>query len=209
MHRRGKALFAAALATSVLTVATGSAAANRFAFSEQALRIVWSGESKFRAERVRCPVTLEGSFHSRTISKVTNSLIGFITSAAATQAGCEGGSIRFLNGTETQFNTLPWHWRYAVFTGALPNIVSVKLIIVGASFKVGNCLYRSLETQPLVVSLELNGVGGVTALRLEESATIRRNEEGELLCERFVTVEGRGVVTGIASGAAISVALVS
>jgi hypothetical protein len=68
---------------------------------------------------LRCPLTMEGSVHSRTLAKVGGSLIGYITRAAFAESSCSGSTWR------VRTETLPWHVTYLGFTGTLPNITYV------------------------------------------------------------------------------------
>jgi hypothetical protein len=82
---------------------------------------------------IRCKVTLEGSFHSRTIAKVARALIGAVSRAIFAHP-CTGGEEWADNGTEaeplgTAPNRLPWHLTYESFTGTLPNISAINLLL--------------------------------------------------------------------------------
>jgi hypothetical protein len=51
-------------------------------------------------ESARCPLTLEGSFHARTIAKVAYALNGYITRAAVgVPASCTGSEATILQET--------------------------------------------------------------------------------------------------------------
>jgi hypothetical protein len=95
---------------------------------------------------IRCAVTLEGSLHSRTIAKVTTTLIGYITSA--TLGICGEGTATILR------ETLPWHVHYSGFTGTLPNITSIRIAVDGASFRIrepfATCLATSTHERPSI-----------------------------------------------------------
>ena len=108
---------------------------------------------------VECDVTMEGSFHYRTIVK-SDSLIGFITKAVTNQASCRNGNFFALNGREVLAGaiapqTLPWHVRYESFTGTLPNITTVQIKIIDLSYLITTfggfaCLYKSTAAAPAV-----------------------------------------------------------
>src|ERR1051325_2163754 len=93
-----------------------------------------------------CDVTIEGSFHYRTMIKVSESLVGYITRAAVNN--CTTGSATVLT------TNLPWHIRYRGFQGALPDIATIRFILVLGEFKVHDrifgteCLVRSTTTEP-------------------------------------------------------------
>jgi hypothetical protein len=96
-----------------------------------------------------CPMTLEGSLHARTLAKVANTLVGYITAAAL--GAC-------LEGTGTILReTLPWHMRYGGFSGALPNINNIRANVTGASVRIREsagitCLERSVVTSPITIT---------------------------------------------------------
>lgn len=137
MHARTTGMLAVIVATLALAIAVDGAAARNFNISNQFFRITWRELSFFDQgfpEEALCPVTLEGSFHSRTFQKVIESLIGYITKAVVHEAACRdqvGGAAaaRFLQ------ERLPYHIRYAGFTGALPAITSLKVRIFGVHYE--------------------------------------------------------------------------
>jgi hypothetical protein len=142
------------LATVVLGLGVSNAWAGRYSLSNHNFRIVWTSLEITEAEgsigTVRCPVTLEGSFHSNTILKADKALIGHISRASVVTASCTGGSATFLQ------ETLPWHAKYNGFIGRLPNIVTNRLLLVGVSMRIGItalftffCLIRSIDNPPL------------------------------------------------------------
>jgi len=123
-------LLLAALGASVLLGAlVSSASARNLEISNQRIRSTWSSVRFVGGfGEPDCHVTLEGSLHSRTMAKVIGSLIGFITSAILSNC---------VNGTATILReTLPWHVRYSGFQGALPNITSLIVHVIGAGFRI-------------------------------------------------------------------------
>jgi hypothetical protein len=104
-----------------------------------------------------CKVTLEGSLHAHTISKVRGTLIGYIMRAISSYEGftCVAA---FLNGEGGRPNTLPWHIRYNSFSGTLPTITSVHLEIRGLAFRYeplgSRCLYVAEGTSPAFATLD-------------------------------------------------------
>jgi hypothetical protein len=127
-----------------LTLAVSDASARNLSVSTQSIRAAWApmlfnGEGNFG---VRCNVTLEGSFHSRTLPKVANTLVGLITRAAVARPCVAGGTAWAYNGSErnealgntTLPNSLPWHLTYESFAGTLPNITRVRFLLSGARF---------------------------------------------------------------------------
>jgi hypothetical protein len=68
--------------------------------------------------------------HSRTLAKVAESLIGYVTRAALAGVRCTGGS------ATVQTEALPWHIRYASFRGTLPNISGITIHSIGESYRI-------------------------------------------------------------------------
>jgi hypothetical protein len=114
----------------LLATAVSTASARNLSTSSQTFRTTWSNlefTNSFGFGAIRCAVTLEGSYHARTISKVINSLIGAITRAET--AACTGGE------AIPRRETLPWHKQYGGFAGTLPNITSFTTIISRIRFR--------------------------------------------------------------------------
>lgn len=121
MHTRTARYFtAAATALALLAALAASSSARSFSTTSQTLRTTFT-RLEFTNElgfgTVSCLLTLEGSFHSRTIAK-TAELIGAITRVDVRRP-CTGGE--GIPRTET----LPWHVTYSGFVGALPNITGL------------------------------------------------------------------------------------
>jgi hypothetical protein len=191
MRYRGAFVAAGLLAGMLMALAVSSASARRFEISNQAFRAVWSAMVFSNPEgsvRVVCPATMEGSFHSRTISKVHESLVGYVTRAVIAEAQCQGGRARALP------ETLPWHVRYASFSGTLPAIRGVLFGVVGMSGLVEpvagiSCLYRSTELQQALVTAEIEAEGRVGPLTWAIEARIGLSSGG-LLCPREGSFSG-------------------
>jgi hypothetical protein len=181
MFNRGRLVPVASIATLVLLVAVGGAAARRIEFTnaEAGYEAVWPSTSRLSITEgngsgaILCPVTLEGQFHSIPISKVSGLLIGYITSARVGAASsCQGGS--FVALTET----LPWHVRYDSFTGTLPSIMTIKLQFIGMSIEVRptsglRCLLATTAARPgRFIANTTTGPGTVTSFRADEAALI-------------------------------------
>jgi hypothetical protein len=158
MRYRSKLVFAALVVTLSLSLAVAGSSARRFSFSASAFRVVFREiEWGFENGTVRCPLTLEGSFHSRTVSKVSGQLIGYITNAQApeTEPPCTGGTFQVLR------ETLPWHLRYQSFEGTLPNISGILVQIIGLSILYRTnggqiCLLRSTASAPARFRFNIN-----------------------------------------------------
>jgi hypothetical protein len=169
-----KIILAATVATVALGAIVSTTSATRIARTSQTFRATWpevvfEGGATFGV--IKCPLTIEGTFHSRTASKVAESLSGFITSS--TIGTCTGGSARMLT------EQLPWHVRYESFEGTLPSITGIRIRVVGSHFLAHvnltgqNCLYASTAASPIKDTIIRNTSTGVAeAIRINESASI-------------------------------------
>jgi hypothetical protein len=201
-------VLAGTTAALVLAVTVGTTSANRLEFSNQPFRASWSSATFTLMEGsgvVRCPLTLEGSLHSRVVSKVVGSLVGYLTRAPS-QIVCTGGEFHFLT------ETLPWHVRYDSFTGTLPRISTVRLRFVGFSLWLlwfqTRCLYRSTAERPIYGTRYSESTGP-----FGEFIPSRFDLEGTLTtptleCPPTIRLEGSGSLTVPGTTTAITVALV-
>jgi hypothetical protein len=171
--RNTKLLVTMLAAAAILAIGVGNASASRLSLSNSAFRVVFSepvGEPP--PHIVLCAATLEGSFHSRTIIKTVNSLIGFITRAAFKEETCRGGRMRVLR------ETLPWHIQYEGFTGTLPRIGSILAKVIGmailtefSAFPGSSCLIRTTAENPAHVIFPREA-GGAISFRWNEERFI-------------------------------------
>jgi hypothetical protein len=226
MQVRSKLAHAALAGALVLATAVGTASATRLEVSSQSFRVVWR-ELKFTSFSgmflITCPVTIEGTLHSRRIRKLSGELVGFVNRAAVAQERCVGGTSIILNGVEripgggTTGDTLPWHLRYDSFTAGLPRIESVRLQIVGWAWLqrimfLGvpiTCLYRSTEAEPFFEILRLNTTSGaIEELRSDESSEIPL-VSGEGACPTRLHWGGTATFTVQGATTAITVRLVT
>src|SRR6185503_5503818 len=104
MRTRSKLLLTALTAALVMAATVGTASARNLELAEpqdQRFTATWT-PLEFTGLggliRIRCNVTLRGSFHYRTFAK-TRSLVGYVTSAALARP-CTGGEVFILNGVE-------------------------------------------------------------------------------------------------------------
>jgi hypothetical protein len=156
--RRWSLLVAAVVATALLGALVSIASAGRLQPSSQDWRAEFpSIDLTALFGTTRCAMTLEGSFHTRTIAKVLGALIGYITRAIV--GSCSGGAKTVLT------ETLPWHEQYTGFAGTLPIISIEDVDIIGWSQRVREtggitCLIRSTtgESVRLPLSREVGGV---------------------------------------------------
>jgi hypothetical protein len=202
MRTRAKLALASLSAAVMLAALVGTASAQRFEITNQGIRATFpnlrfSNTVATGGLEVICPVTIEGTFHSRTITKVVDQLVGYITRAILNEPRCV-----FFNGTEgvsIQTSSLPWHIRYESFTGALPEIsrINLRLALVGfilRAFGV-NCLFRSSATSPARGWVERNpATKQVTNITAERNTTIPRFEGSTFLCPTNGIFEGSAAV---------------
>ena len=120
--------------TLILTLAIANASANRLSITSSRLwRVTWTSlriRNSSNSSTVLCPVTLEGSFHSATLVKTLNSLVGYVKRASVNNTACTGG-----HATLDQAS-LPWHIRYRGYSGVLPNITLIIDSLVGVRFTI-------------------------------------------------------------------------
>ena len=142
MRTSVKLCFTALTAALLLASAVATTSARNLSVSNQQFRVTWQ-ELDFASSvaTITCHVTLEGSFHYRTIVKRERTLIGYITQVAVLRP-CINGEAWAANGRETHprlgvlANTLPWHITYEGFRGSLPRIEEILLLLRGARFKI-------------------------------------------------------------------------
>jgi hypothetical protein len=192
--------------------------ATHMTVSTQGFRAVWNrlGFEGSGFSNLECRVTIEGSFHSRTSSKIAEQLMGYVTKASIDETHCTGGSARVLKAS------LPWHIRYDSFTGTLPNITGIKLRLSLTEFLaqqiepfggIARCLYRSTAASP---HKELVGreAGGAATKISSESAGIPLFDEtlssAIFFCPATVRLSGETSSLTVQGGTAkITVTLVA
>lgn len=134
----------------VLGILVSPVAARRIAATSETLRATFR-ELTFAGGfgSMTCGLTLEGSLHSRTITKTIGALIGYITRAIY-QKPCSRGDATVLT------ESLPWHIQYGGFTGTLPAINSIRKNIIGVAITILepvfgiSCLLRSTAANPVI-----------------------------------------------------------
>lgn len=198
-----------ALAASALLTTAGATWARRLELSNQGFRLVWR-ELVFaepsNVMNISCPVTMEGSFHSKTISKACGALVGYVTRVI--KGACEpNGNLRLLS------ETVPWHVQYNSFAGTLPNIASLRLMVVGLSFLrllevlQVNCLWTSTQSRPWPLIATREGSGGITGIRSDESIWIPPGGISAEPC-RELRLIGTGTVSAQGSSEPLTIRLV-
>jgi len=184
-----KLMLTALAATALLAAIATTSAAREFETTNQNIRVVFRPLRLIAStgDTVSCTVTLEGSFHYRTIRKVEGSLIGYITRAIVDTPNCRSGPQAGISGAALT-ETLPWHITYVNFEGALPN-VTFRIRLNRAAFKligvpiIGTCRYTSSP----------NGIVGGPLGRFitEGSATITAERGIRIRSETFGCPEGQ------------------
>jgi len=206
MRTSVKLTLTALAASLLLSTAISTASARSFAFTNQNFRGTWESLEFASSATVRCEVTLEGSFHSRTTLKNPRSLIGLITRAIV-QRPCREGTASAFNGVEryngiTPANTLPWHVTYEAFTGALPRIEALLALLARMRFGIealGCAIQIGNETDNVTGSAEREAGGAITGLTpvegRNEVTVVRTDRDPFGLCPRPGT-RGRLTNTG-------------
>lgn len=210
MRTRTKLIFAALTATLLMSLAVSAASANRLSVSNRNYRITWASlnlNDENGNTVIECAVTLEGSFHSATIRKVPGALIGHVTRAIVKNETCTGGSATILQ------EKLPWHVTYDSFTGRLPNITGVKLLLHRTAFRVSvfgglvTCLFQENGVARARGTANVEAGGAITTITPDAAARIPRFE-GSGLCPTEGGFTEDGAVTLLGTTARITVRLI-
>jgi hypothetical protein len=159
MRTRSKLLLAALAAALLLAAHVGGASA-ALSVNERGFRIAWARfevalANEFTVEAVRCPVTLEGSFHSSTWSSLSEAQVGQMTRSSV--GLCTGGTLTVLA------EALPWALRY-VSTFGFP--MSLRMSYIPFSMQVATarhtCLTRATLEEPARAVWRTDASGNVT-----------------------------------------------
>src|SRR4029077_1421284 len=122
MRTSAKLGLTALIAALLLASALGTASARNLSVNEQLINARWRSLEFSGAVTIRCPVTLEGSLHSRTIPKILRTLlIGAVSRVLIKNESCTGGT--------ASVPPTPWHLSYEGFRGVLPNITTVLVLL--------------------------------------------------------------------------------
>jgi hypothetical protein len=213
MFSRSTLLLVGLATTLLLAVALDSAGAFQLSLSNPRFRATWTSLRIFNEEfgaDIRCPATLEGSFHSASIRKVNGALIGAVTRGVLRNESCAGGHATLLQ------ETLPWHLTYEGFNGVLPDITSVQLLVRRYAYRIEfvvlgssiRCLYRDFgraeENLTAVVTRNTTN-GNLTDWNWNPS---RPGVSSGGFCPQFTQLEGTGEVFQLGSTARIGVSLI-
>jgi len=169
----------ALMATMLLASALSTASARNLSISVVDWRVNWSRlEFSSSIVTVRCQVSLEGSFHSRVIPKTQRLLIGSITRISVFEERCTGGRVR-------PEKPPPWHLTYEGFTGRLPNIETLRLLIQRFQFAIIaagiTCKYGT-STDNITGDAAFNAVAEITTFTPTAGRNIANLLEGGGLC---------------------------
>jgi hypothetical protein len=208
-------------ASALLAAGVSTASAGRLSTSNQSIRATWRAlEFAGTGSIIRCQVTLEGSFHSRTIAKTSGSLIGMVSRVRVKQESCTNGIAAAFNGAEryngtTSPNTLPWHLRYVSFEGTLPTIRGVKVSLAGFRFGVrdgaGNCTGQyGTEINQIFFNLAIEAGGAVTSIEPREPIHFMTlaMRDGGIFCEETIEIQGSGPFMLLGSTTRVTVTLI-
>jgi len=219
--RNAHGAIAALIVTVLLAAVVSTATAARLSISNQNIRATWTSLEFVSPGvlTVRCQLTLEGSFHTRTVAKVTRSLIGAVTKAQFKQESCTNGSFATFNGVDryngtTSPNTLPWHITYESFAGTLPNINAVNILLQRFRFGItvpGICTGQyGAETDRLSYSASLGAsreVSALTPIEGRNSASLIRRDAG-LACPPTQLFRAGGTVSLLGNTTRITITLI-
>jgi hypothetical protein len=200
--RTSRLWLASMAAAALLGALTTTSSARNLSVSSQVFRVPFR-EVRFEAAfgNSPCQLTLEGSFHTRTLPKVASSLIGYVT--AAKVGPCPVGTVTILQ------ETLPWHAQYVSFSGVLPNIAVLNTNIIGWAVRYREtfgitCLARSTAAAPVRLTYTLGAGGVISGVRI--GGVLPTGEECFGASGTYSSDEGR--VTVLNGTAAITLRLI-
>ena len=183
MKPRTSSWLTAILAAALLAAAVGTASARNLSISNQNIRAAFrellftdSGGSN----RLYCPVTIEGTFHYRTIVKSIGALLGYITRVIVDEPNCAGAGLLAGARTRALTETLPWHITYRGFVGSLPNIERIILQVSRPRFTIYNI--------PIIRECKYEGtmqfflLPATSELRADETFGVPRTAESNGAC---------------------------
>jgi hypothetical protein len=147
MRLHTKLIVTALAATALFASLAASASARNISITNRNIRVQFEPLVFVNSTaNVSCRVTLEGSFHCATISKVNRALVGFISRATSDLPTCRSSSFTLAGSVRQE--TLPWHLTYLGFIGRLPNAIVI-LLLENAGFDIlrvpllGTCSYTA------------------------------------------------------------------
>jgi hypothetical protein len=219
MRTSAKLGLAALVAALLLASAISTASAGKLSVNEQSFRINYTSLEFIIGATIRCRTTLEGSFHTRTIVKVAEALIGAISRGIIAHP-CTGGEVWLDDGSSAQpLGTaplkLPFHVEYGNFSGALPAFTSNMFLISRYSFVVQNTVlgltcrgrYGRPEDRIRAVAAREGG-GGITSLAVNGRPSLVEELGPNRVCLASGGLGGTGAVANLSTGARITITLI-
>jgi len=200
-----KLLLVVVSVSALLGASVTTATARNWEFSKQQMRKFFR-EVRFEGVfgATSCQLTLEGSVHSRTIPKVRETLIGYVTSAPVKEESCTNGRARGKN--------LPFHLTYEGFAGSLPNISSVFILLRGMRFEMivsGICTVDyGLATDNVTGRANREAGSALTAIEPVAGRNILNRVSGTGFCPASGSLQGSGGVTILNGSTRVSVTLI-
>ncbi len=206
MRTSAKIGLTALMAALLLATAVSTASARSLSVSNQNIRATWRSLEFSGGVTIRCRVTLEGSFHSRTIAKVARTLIGAVTRIIADTENCTNGRGR------PRTEMLPGHITYEAFRGTLPNIDTVYLLLSRIRFQIiapGVCTgdYGN-STDNITGAATVEAGRGITELIPVAGRNIATRISSSGLCPGSGTFGGAGEVMLLGTTTRLSVLLI-
>ncbi|MFL5817249.1 MAG: hypothetical protein ACJ76L_06565 [Conexibacter sp.] len=192
--RLGRAILVVVGATVLLTALVGAASARNLSASSLSLRASFA-RLNFSGGfgTLECEVVLEGTFHSRTITKTVGTLSGFITAGNITR--CARGAATI------DRESLPWHVRYAGFTGTLPTIATISATASGLAFRVREPTFG--------VTCQASAASATVTFRLSSGVLTEATVSGTTSCAPSSgTLSGTTTNVDNRAGARITVTLI-
>lgn len=202
MLERMRAVLTVSLAMFLLAAVASATSARNLSVSNQQIRTAFQ-EVTFGTGGLPgnvCDFTLEGSLHARTIPKVVNSLMGYITRVAT--ANCT---------LTTAILRLPWHVRYVGFSGTLPDITLLIARISRISFSFGALGFVCLGEPEIEVNFRREAGGRLTGVNVVTNPEFPVRSGGGFGCpSEQAFIEGRnvGTITLLGNSNDISVTLI-
>lgn len=195
----------ALIAALLLATALTTASARNLSVSNQNIRVTWTNLQFAGFVTTGCQVTLEGSFHARTITKSLGTLLGAITRVDIKNETCTNGSFVARN--------IPWHLTYEGFAGTLPSINQLFFLLSRLLLQMAVRLTGTrceIGTGNLTMAAALNGSREITTATLVSgrNALGLLNPGGEPFGCTSITAGGLGNVTQLNSSSRISVTLI-
>jgi len=181
MNRTMRALLVALVSASAIVAFAAGASARTLRVDEQRFDLKWTETVPLRmivgANTISCPITLRGRFESALINK-TVTRIGEINTVIQEEARCAGLVIFRASAT------LPWEVMYEAFTGTLPNITSMRVQLLRASFTrpATGCNYVSEAGKPFKATFNRNTANGELR-EITPDSTAGINGTGAAGCE--------------------------